>query len=139
MTDVFVDTNVFIALVNSRDQLHERAVADLSKLSRYRLVTTGAVLSESAFALARPDQRARLVAFLDRLPVLPVVYDNETETRSRVFKWLAQYAEHSPDYADAELCVLAGRKPGTRIWTYDSEFKHVWRGANGRRPRLIGA
>lgn len=130
---------MFVALVNSRDTLHERAVADLAKLSRYRLTTTGAVLSESAFALPRADQRARLVAFLDRLPVLPVTYDNESEIRSRVFKWLAHYSEHSPDYADAELCVLVARKSGTRIWTYDSEFKQVWRSVDGRLLRVTGA
>lgn len=138
MTDVLVDTNVFVALVNSRDKFHERAVEDLAKLSRYRLTTTGAVVSESAFALPRSDQRARLSAFLDRLPVMPVTYSNESETRRRVFDWMARYAEHFPDYADAELCVLSGQNVGTRIWTYDSEFKHVWRTAEGRRLRVTG-
>lgn len=138
MIDVLVDTNVFIALVNSRDSLHTRVVNDLKKLSRCRLTTTGAVLSEATFALPRDDQRARLSAFLDRLAIAAVTYDSELDTRRRVFAWMARYAEHCPDYADAELCVLAGQKAGTRIWTYDSEFKSVWRTEKGRSLRVIG-
>jgi hypothetical protein len=103
------------------------------------LSTTGAVLSECTFAFPRVDQRARLAAFLERLPVAPVVYEDERAVRRDVFDWMNHYAEHTPDYADAELCVLASRGTGARIWTYDTEFEAIWRTPEGRRLELIGA
>ena len=79
------------------------------------------------FALALADQRGRLSLLLERLPIAPPVVDDPSALRREIFAWLAKYAEHDPDYADAELCVLAARDKRLRIWTYDSEFTRVWR------------
>jgi len=93
------------------------------------------VLCESVFALARADQRGRLSLLLERLPIAPLVVDDPSALRREIFAWLAKYAEHDPDYADAELCVLAARDKRLRIWTYDSEFTRVWRKSSGRTDR----
>lgn len=138
MTTVLVDTNVLIALVDRSDDLHARAAKDLTSLARSDLRVTSAVLSESAFALPRADQRGRLWLLLERLPISPLVIEDETALRRAVFAWMARYAEHVPDYADAELCVAVAHTKGRRIWTYDSEFKNVWRRPDGRRPPLFG-
>jgi len=87
---------------------------------------------------ARADQRGRLSLLLERLPIAPLVVDHPSALRREIFAWLAKYAEHDPDYADAELCVLAARDKRLRIWTYDSEFTRVWRKSSGRRVALIG-
>lgn len=138
MTTVLVDTNVLIALVDRSDALHARATKDLARLARADLRVSSAALVEATFALPREDQRARLALLLERLPISPAVNDDEARVRREVFGWLARYAEHAPDYADAELCVAAGRDPRLRIWTYDSEFKRVWRTPNGRRLPVVG-
>jgi predicted nucleic acid-binding protein len=135
---VLVDTNVLIALVDRSDELHAKASGDLQKLAKAELCTTDAVLCESVFALARADQRGRLSLLLERLPIAPLGVDDPSALRREIFAWLAKYAEHEPDYADAELCVLAAWDKRLRIWTYDSEFTRVWRKPNGRRAALIG-
>jgi predicted nucleic acid-binding protein len=48
MSTVFADTLYWIALINSRDQWHQRAVSINADLSHARLVTTDSVLTELA-------------------------------------------------------------------------------------------
>jgi predicted nucleic acid-binding protein len=139
MTIVLVDTNVLIALVDSSDDLHARAVKDLAKLKGADLRVSSAVLSEAAFALPRRDQRGRLTAFVEELPISPIVSDDEAALRRDVFRWWDRYSDHDPDYADAELCVVVGYDKRYRVWTYDSEFRSVWRKLDGKRVPVIGA
>lgn len=96
------------------------------------------MLTETVFALPKADQRGRLALLLDRLAVANPAIDDELALRRSVFAWLAGYADHDPNYADAELCVIAGHDRRARIWTYDSEFKNVWRKPDGRRLLLVG-
>ena len=53
----FIDTVYILALLNPRDQWHRKAVA-LSKAPRASLITSHAVLTEVADALAHHSQRA---------------------------------------------------------------------------------
>lgn len=64
---VFVDTTAWLALANRSDRLHAPAVEiNQSLLSRgVRYVTTDAVLTEVANALARPPLRQTAIRFLD--------------------------------------------------------------------------
>ena len=137
MKTVLVDTNVLIGLVDRTDGLHERAVKDLTKLARADLRVTDAVLSECVFALQSASQRGRLGLLVERLPITPINADDPSGLRRDVFAWLSRYADHQPDYADAELCVLSGRDRRLRIWTYDSEFKAIWRTPGGKKPSLV--
>jgi predicted nucleic acid-binding protein len=45
--------------------------------------------------------------------------------------WSLEYAEHNPDWADAYIVALCGRHRGLKVWTYDEEFRRVWRRADG--------
>lgn len=138
MSVTLVDTNILIALVDRSDALHTRAARDLAKLAKADFRVTSAVLTEAVFALPKPDQRGRLALLLDRLVIANPAIGDELGLRRSVFAWLARYADHDPDYADAELCVIAGHDRRARIWTYDSEFKNVWRKPDGRRLLLVG-
>lgn len=138
MIRLALDTNVLVALVDSRDGLHARAADDLAELGKHAMRVSSAVLTESVFALPRADQRRRLRLLLERLPIMPLEGQHEHAVRSDVFAWLDRYSEHDPDYADAELCVLAGRDARLRIWTYDREFRTVWRTPRGKRPSIVG-
>jgi hypothetical protein len=64
--DVFADTVYRIALVVKQDQYHSRAQAWTPCITG-RIVTTGAVLLETANALARPAWRASAVALIEHL------------------------------------------------------------------------
>jgi len=67
---------------------------------------------------------------------LPLAVEDETELRLEVFRWLARYAEHEPDWADGYLAVVSERKKDARVWTYDRAFRTTWRRPRGTRIPL---
>jgi predicted nucleic acid-binding protein len=69
MPKTFVDTVAWIALVNTRDSLHEKTKEVLANLRRqdYKFVTTEFVLLEFANALSAPDFRRKASAFIEGL------------------------------------------------------------------------
>ncbi len=75
MPVAFVDTVAWIALVNTRDSLHERAKQVFARLraDNYRFVTTEFVLLEFANALSAPAFRAKAATFIRGLRNLPEV------------------------------------------------------------------
>lgn len=72
MKPVFGDTAYFLALVNSRDQLHAQAVA-LSRQPPGPLVTTEWVLMELGNALSVPTGRQKFSRLVDTLRAQPDV------------------------------------------------------------------
>ena len=71
--DVFADTAYWIALVVKQDQYPQRAQAWTPCITG-RITRTGAVLLETANALARPAWRASAVALIEHLRQRPDVY-----------------------------------------------------------------
>lgn len=69
MPEIFVDTVAWIALVNTRDSLHEKAKEVFTNLRRrnYQFVTTEFVLLEFANALSAPDFRVKSSIFIEGL------------------------------------------------------------------------
>jgi predicted nucleic acid-binding protein len=65
MTPCFADTYYFLALLNARDEAHERAVALANEL-RGSIVTTTWVLTELADGLAETPGRSVFAEFLVR-------------------------------------------------------------------------
>jgi predicted nucleic acid-binding protein len=132
---ILLDTNVLIALVDERDRLHAKARRDLRKLKGPYAVTS-VVLSECCFLLTQAHQRQRLAHLLKHLRVEPI--EPEAPWWRPMFDWLAQYAEHDPDLCDAMLVLLAGRH-ALPVWTYDSEFRKLWRKPDGKPVQVIPA
>jgi uncharacterized protein len=66
MKGVFADTFYFLALVNPKDNAHERAKAVTAGLQGW-LVTTEWILTEFADAMSAPPNRAEFVATLHDL------------------------------------------------------------------------
>jgi len=64
--DAFADTVFWVALVIRADQHHARAQAWSQRVTG-RLVTTDAVLTETANAMARPNWRGHAVGLIDHL------------------------------------------------------------------------
>jgi uncharacterized protein len=73
MPTVLVDTAAWIALVNTRDELHSRAEQTLAELRRgnLALLTTEFVLLEVANALCSSAWRAKAVKLIDGFRALP--------------------------------------------------------------------
>jgi len=128
---VLLDTAPLVALCDARDSLHRTAVRHLKLLSGLQFGLCEPVLTEACFLLSTPPQRARLSRLLEAFNVSPVLPDDEFTMWKQVFKWLDKYRHHEPDFADAYLAVLCGLDSKYRIWTYDQEFRTVWRKPNG--------
>ncbi len=133
---ILVDTTPLVALSSLRDALHSRVVRDLQRLLRARLFVSDAVLAEAVHLLPAAQARARLSELIAALPIGPIADDAPIASRLEAFAWLARYAEHRPDRADATLVIASARNPKARVWTYDSEFATTWRRPDGTRVPL---
>ena len=133
---ILVDTNVLVALVEERERLHAVAKRDLKRFERRDLGVTTAVLTECAFLLSADYLRRRLAFLLEQLAMVTV--ELEPPWWQEVFDWLDRYAEHEPDFADAQLAVISGRNRTDRVWTYDREFRDIWRRPDGSKIPLLG-
>jgi predicted nucleic acid-binding protein len=132
---ILVDTNVLVALVDAKDDLHGRAARDLARARGDTLFTPDVVLSETLFLVTKAWARSRLRALLDALAVQRLLL--REPWRDEVFDWLEKYASHQPDLADAMLVVASSREKRSRVWTYDGEFKTTWRRADGTKVPLF--
>lgn len=129
---ILLDTAPVVALCDARDALHATALRDLDRLSRRPMVMCAPVLTEACVLLTHPVQRRRLARFLVEFSVAPYRSDDESGLWAEVFAWLDRYQEHEPDWADGYLAVVSGREKQFRIWTYDREFRTIWRRPDGR-------
>lgn len=134
---ILVDTNVLVALADESDPLHPVATRDLTRIRRKALGVTSVVLSE-CLSLMPPAYLRRRLAFLTEQLAMRAV-ELESPWWKEVFEWLDRYAEHEPDLADAQLAVLASRDKAHAVWTYDREFKDVWRRRDGSKIPLFGS
>ena len=82
MATVLVDTAAWIALVNTRDELHDRAGQIMGELRRSNvaLVTTEFVLLEVANAFCAAAWRGRAIKLIDGLRSLPNLLIIEADT-----------------------------------------------------------
>jgi predicted nucleic acid-binding protein len=128
---ILIDTAPLVALCDARDEKHGVAVKHLALLGSSEFAVCDAVLTEACFHLPYQSQRQRVRALLDDLGAQPVPAADESAFWLEVFEWLTKYADHEPDWADGCLAVLSGRDPDARVWTYDREFRTIWRRPNG--------
>ncbi len=133
---ILIDTAPLVALCDRRDSYHKRAVIHLEELAPSAFATCDAVLTEACFHLPYPAQRLRLRDLLDELEIATLPASPDRQFVDDVFRWLARYAEHEPDWADACLAVLSGHDAKASVWTYDGEFRTTWRRPDGSRIPL---
>jgi len=128
---ILVDTTPLVALCDDRDSRHGLAEAQLRKLASAKFCTCEPVLMESCFLLRHAYERERLKEVLDGVAISSILGTCDRHFWSDVLDWLAKYAEHKPDWADACIAVLCGRDTTLRVWTYDQEFRTIWRRPDG--------
>lgn len=126
MTTVFADTLYWIALVNSRDQWHERAVSIKAALANMTLVTTDNVLMEVAnfFAEYGSVMRGKVA-----LALRTILDDEQVEvfsgTRQTFLDGLTMYESRSDKGYSLTDCISMNvmRKRGIRdVLSHDSHF-----------------
>jgi predicted nucleic acid-binding protein len=128
---ILIDTTPLVAVCDARDSKHQMALKHLESLASDEFAVCDAVLTEACFHLPHPNQRQRLRALLHDLSVQPIPVMYEPHFLLEVLDWLAKYADHKPDWADACVAILSGRDKDLKIWTYDREFRTTWRRPNG--------
>ena len=127
---ILVDTGPLVALCDARDPKHRAALKHLEALAARELATCEAVITEAAFHLPQRSQRLRLHALVRDLAIRPLP-SAEPSFWQEVFDWLVKYADHEPDWADVCIAVFSGRDRALKVWTYDREFRTIWRRPNG--------
>lgn len=128
---ILIDTTPLVAVCDARDSKHRMALKHLELLASDEFAVCDAVLTEACFHLPHRNQRQRLRALLRDLSVQPIPIMYEQDFFLDVLDWLAKYADHEPDWADACLAILSGRDKNLKVWTYDREFRTTWRRPNG--------
>jgi predicted nucleic acid-binding protein len=128
---ILIDTTPLVAVCDARDTKHRMALKHLELLASDEFAVCDAVLTEACFHLPHRNQRQRLRALLRDLSVQPIPIMYEQDFFIEVLDWLAKYADHEPDWADACLAILSGRDKNLKVWTYDREFRTTWRRPNG--------
>ena len=73
MRTVFADTGYWVALINPRDTLHEKAVSVSASLGQTRILTTEMVLDELLAALSSPLVRGTTVVAVSSILANPNV------------------------------------------------------------------
>ena len=133
---ILLDTTPLVALCDPRDRLNTKALRDLNRLAKRQLVVCGPVLTEACFHLPHRTQRERLERFLVAFTVQSYRCTDAFAFRLEVFAWLLRYEDHAPDWADGYLAIASLHEHSAVVWTYDSEFRTIWRRPDGTRIPL---
>jgi predicted nucleic acid-binding protein len=119
-TAVFLDTGIFVAFLNRRDQWHEQAVA-LFGGTKPRWCTSFLVVSEGySWLLYRMGEEAartygRLLDNLDGLRV----FEATSEHHQNVVKMLDRFRGAKLSYVDASSLCLLEQHRIVRVWSTD--------------------
>lgn len=137
MGRALVDTGAIVALVNRDDRHHGEAV-EWFRGFRGQLLTTEAVITETAYVLAASPahQRAALL-WLERARAAGLLQVEAVADYAALARIIAQYGDLPCDYADASLIALAERTGVTAIATIDQRDFSVYRLRGRKRFRIL--
>lgn len=126
---ILVDTGPLVAMVDPRDGLHRRSRGDAARMAGRPLCVTSAILAEAYFHLRSAAARRKLRALLSELRF--TLQDVSDTSLAAALDWMDRYADQEPDFADAVTVTLSAELSGCSVWTYDREFRTIWRRADG--------
>jgi len=132
-----VDTGAVVALVNRADRHHAAAV-EWFKRFRGQLLTTEAVVTETAYVLAASPAHLRAaLLWFERARAAGLLLVEPVSDYAALSRIITQYASLPCDYADASLIALAERTGVTAIATVDQRDSAVYRLRGRRRFRIV--
>jgi predicted nucleic acid-binding protein len=127
---VYVDTGAWIALLNGRERLHERAVAVYSSLADEgtRLITSTDVIDETATRLRYDISLAAALDFRDAVARaeksrLLRVLQVDASTRNKAFALWEKYPKVTLSLTDATSAVLARGLSIKTVFGFDADFR----------------
>ena len=137
MSRALVDTGAVVALVNRADR-HHRAAVEWFRGFHGQLLTTEAVVTETAYVLAASaaHQRAALVWF-ERARAAGILRVEPVADYAALAAIITRYADLPCDYADASLIALAEETGVVGIATIDQRDFSVYRLRGRKRFRIL--
>ena len=137
MARALVDTGAIVALFNLDDPHHD-ATAAWFRGFRGQILTTEAVLTETAYILAAsPPHRRAALAWIGRGCAAGLIRVEPVFDYAVISKILDRYADLPCDYADATLIELAERTGIAAIATIDQRDFSVYRLRGRKRFRIL--
>ena len=137
MARALVDTGAVVALINRDDRYH-RAAVDWFQRFRGELLTTEAVVTETAYVLAASPahQHAALIWF-ERARAAELLRVEPATDYAALARIMSKYSSLPCDYADATLIALAEHTGVTAIATIDQRDFSVYRLRGRKRFRIL--
>lgn len=137
MARALVDTGAVVALVNRADRHHAAAVEWFRRF-RGQLLTTEAVITETAYVLAASPAHLRAaLLWFERARAADLLKVEPVTDYAALARIIAQYSNLPCDYADASLIALAERTGVTSIATIDQRDFSVYRLRGRKRFRIL--
>jgi predicted nucleic acid-binding protein len=131
-----VDTGAIVALINRDDHFHAQAAAWFLGF-RGRLLTTEAVVTETAYVLAgSPEHQYAALRWIQRARSADLLEVVAIEDYDALVGIMQKYRDLPCDYADATLIALAEKTSVLQIATVDQGDFSVYR-VRGRRSFRI--
>ena len=137
MARALVDTGALVAVFNRADRHHAAAAAWLASV-RGGLLTTEAVVTETAYVLAAsPQHQCAALRWVQRARAADLLCVQAVEDHAVIAAILERYASLPCDYADATLIALAEKTGVAAIATIDQRDFSVYRIRGRTRFRLL--
>lgn len=137
MPRALVDTGAIVALFNRDDPFHD-AAASWFRAFRGQMLTTEAVVTETAYVLAAsPAHRRAALTWIARARAARLLQVEPVADHLAVSRILDRYADLPCDYADATLVALGERSGIAAIATIDQRDFSVYRLRGRRRFRIL--
>jgi uncharacterized protein len=121
VSGVFLDTSAVLALLNPKDESHERAILDFESLQRRRarLVTTSYVLVESYALLGRRMGLTAVRAFRESLAPLCETVWVDQEIHDAALDLLLERGRRDLSLVDAVSLVVMNRQTIESAFAFD--------------------
>ncbi len=127
---VFVDANVFIALLNKDDALHERAVSLWTQLKEKesRVATANGVVSEVITVLSQRASKALALQFADtiysRSRDIELIYADE-EIETAALGHLRSWPTKNVSFVDAIIVAIMKQREIAHLASFDRAFRTI--------------
>ena len=129
MASVFADSGHWIALLNPRDQMQERANSVAARLESSPIVTTQMVLAEVLNHLSREGEWLRhlavqMVEGLERNPNVEIVPQTDAQFRGAVERY-ASRGDQRWSLTDCASFLVMEERGITEALAYDRDFEQA--------------
>lgn len=135
---ILIDTGPLFALMDRRDQFHQRAVSYAKSIPRLTMLTTWPCFTEVMYLVGDAIGVSGQLSVWDQVRKHHIVLDSDLRYDiDRMIALMTTYADLPMDLADASLVALAEREKLAAIWTFDKHF-HAYRFQDGSAPTIVG-